>query len=264
MIKRTVRERPILFSGEMVRATLDGRKTQTRRVMKRNLPFQNEHGDWEWYPAGKATGFHATSGQPVFDVPQGWAHDWCPFGGHGERLWVRETFVLENCEAPLPDRPHRTEPGEWGNYLVPHYRATEPEPHIVPLDLSDSYDDRTRWTPSIFMPRWASRITLEIVDVRVERVQDITKKDAIKEGIQWSEAFPEGYTVGASLDPSGMMVGGSYKFHAYSATQCFAKLWDSLNATRGYGWDVNPWVWVVEFRQIQPGQQRLPEQKGEG
>ena len=251
MIKRTVRERPILFSGEMVRAILRGRKTQTRRAMKRNLPFQNEHGTWDWYPAGKALGFHARCGLPVFDVPQGWAHDWCPYGGHGEGLWVREAWRI--ASLPIDDCP------------AIQYRADDsidwPDPLDPIFDWDSKYEDwfermnsqlledceraglevnineemaytwdwdsiPTRWRPSIHMPRWASRITLEVTGVRVERVQDITPEDAEAEGI---EPYAPIYAPSAS------------------AIDAFSELWDSLNAK--YGWDVNPWVWVVEFRQ---------------
>lgn len=226
MIKDTVHTRPILFSGPMVRAILDGRKTQTRRVITKVAGFS------EWATIDKTV----VDTQAMLSRPSNVAFinsRHCSYGQLGDRLWVRETFVLENCEAPLPDRPHqKIEDSEWGPYLVPHYRATEPEPHIIPPDLTDSYDDRTRWSPSIFMPRWASRITLEVTGIRIEKVQDISPEDAGAEGI----------TINLPNAPFAAHFGRVAKFGA---------LWDSLNAKRGYGWELNPWVWVVEFRQLQ-------------
>ena len=206
----SARERPIIFSGEMVRAILDGCKTQTRRVIK----YKPAWGE-EFHLAAKA--LHL-----------------CPYGVPGDMLWVRETFVIEDTgdygpPNPLPeDRPVRIEGDdiEGEIYLIPHYRATEPEPHIVPWDRIDGCDDTTRWHPSIHMPRWASRISLTVKDVRVERVQDISEEGSRDEGVEFAPAGPGNCT--------NYVIG-------------FADLWDSINAKRGYGWDVNPWVWRVEF-----------------
>ncbi len=177
---------------------------------------------------------------------------------------MRETFILENAEKPLLDRPFLHDPEaewEWGDYLIPHYRATEPEPHIVNPRYDDG-DDRTRWSPCIFMPRWASRITLEVTGLRVERVQDITEKDAIAEGIQSDDDyrdsspadFPcprcEGHAVHEAF-------GADYGITEVDCDMCdtaqkrFGILWDSINAKRGYSWESNPHVWVVEFKRIE-------------
>jgi hypothetical protein len=99
---------------------------------------------------------------------------------------------------------------------------------------------KTKWRPSIFMPRWASRITLEVVNIRVERVQDISEWDAMAEGIRWDDD-KEGYV--GSED-------GRF-FHGSDIRTSFQLLWDSINAKRGYGWDSNPWCWVVEFRKVE-------------
>ena len=130
----------------------------------------------------------------------------CPYGVPGDRLWVRETFYSN---------------GMCKNTMSCHYRATYNglfTPDTVPW----------KWTPSIFMPRWASRITLEITGVRVERVQDISEEDARAEGI------PDEYRAG----------------HRIYYRPRFKTLWDSINAKRGFGWDSNPWVWVVEFKRV--------------
>jgi hypothetical protein len=187
-----VKERPILFSGPMVRAILDGRKTQTRRAVKIN---QRGCGG----PPFKVDGVTVCS----------------PHGVPGDRLWVREslTYITSDpvnatpCKvhcytASIPPGMTSANPYE-ANYLFP----TDGKPHLNPKN-----------TPGIFMPRWASRITLEVVDVRVQRLQDINQRDAMAEGTNGK--------------------------HSY------ATLWDSLNAKRGFGWGTNPWVWVIEFKRV--------------
>lgn len=171
-----MKEIPILFNGEMVRAILDGRKTQTRRVVK-------QRGD--------------CSG----------SMEQCPYGQPGDRLWVRETWACSHLYDQFPPR------------LIPldarfAYAATE---HIGGLIKR----------PSIHMPRWASRITLEIESVRVERVQEITRGDAMEEGCPFSN----------------MQAGPNPK-------HWFRDLWDSINGPRGFGWDVNPFVWAITFRRV--------------
>lgn len=191
------KERPILFSAQMVRAILDGRKTQTRRVI-------NPQPIWV---ADPSVPFKTTDADPKGIIN-------CPYGKTGDRLWVRETFCYHDDLAM---------------YL---YKA----------------DDVTccKWKPSIHMPRWASRITLEIVSVRVERLQDISEKDAIAEGISKvpfrpCEGWPicDGYMVGKDDGVTGL---------AAKASTAYKKLWESINGPGS--WDLNPWVWVVEFRRI--------------
>ena len=177
-------EKPILFNGEMVRAILGGRKTQTRRVVK---------------DQGRVPTVLQSDGNRLLPkhVPD-WFTDYCPYGGHGDRLWVRETHWRAEGE------------GTGGKVRFLQYKATSPDDP----PLGD------RWRPSIHMPRWASRITLEVTGVRVERVQDISNEDVHAEGFApWGDKYLS-----------------------------FADLWDSINANRGYGWDANPWVWVVEFK----------------
>lgn len=214
-------EHPILFTGEMVRAILDGRKTMTRRVVKlAGIDFRGCGGDkgTDWNDPS-SWGFEdedgnewALAAHPLVDhvIP-------CPHGVPGDTLWVRESFsAWFQCI-------------HWYNYKGIRddlaasnvfYRAT----HHYP-------DDDQKWVPSIFMPRWASRITLEITGVRVERVQEISEADAIAEGMT--------------------MIGPA----ALTNRTSFARLWDTINAKRGYGWDVNPWVWVVEFRRCGNGRE---------
>ena len=194
MTETTVRERAILFSGEMVRAILDGHKTQTRRVVK---------------PSGTQA-FELGMTMPEFraSLPPR-----CPYGVVGDRLWVRETWAIEQCGSRVSLKP-------------------EAWPNGWPLDRLLYNDTGTKWwnaRPSIHMPRWASRLTLEITDVRVERLQAISDEDAVAEGI---------------LGDSAM------------ARDNYRELWDSLNKSRGYSWEINPWVWVLGFR-------ARPAQEGE-
>ena len=143
------------------------------------------------------------------------------------------------------DRPTQYNPGdgsEWSEeyWLRPHYRATDPAPDLCyEDDENDDGEPKCKWRPSIFMPRWASRITLEIMNIRVERVQEITRNDAKAEGanaVWYWDAFKK-----TDLHKRGVL-------NPYIAN--FSVLWDAINANSGFGWDVNPWVWVVDFKAV--------------
>ncbi len=196
-------ERPILFSGPMVRAILEGRKTQTRRVVKHEIPQHLTH-------VRRLTNTNGDEGAVITEHPdmragQLAASVWCPYGKLGDRLWVRETHYVE----------HAPSAGETGFIL---YKSTDPDAPV------------SRWSPSIHMPRWASRITLEVVSVRVERLNDISEEDAIAEGCPYGVG-------GGMVDPA---VGDKQ----------FPTLWERINGPGS--WDANPWVWVVEFKRIEP------------
>lgn len=220
-------ERPILFSAPMVRALLAGTKTQTRRVVK--LPRRMVGGDLAAAFAGKMLGVTPGLHVPMPDGsvqrlrnPWGWPEP--------SRLWVRETFVLQrNVEDEPPPfrdgRPIKRGTGDYeSSWWQPHYRATDPTPELY---YEDSEDPACRWRPSIFMPRWASRITLEVIRVRVERLHGINEADAVAEGADWGAC-------------GGPQIG--------SHRAGYAALWEQIN---GPGtWDANPWVWVVEFQRI--------------
>lgn len=211
-----MKERPILFSAPMIHAILEGRKTQTRRVIRpsrcvRAGGFYNDRWLVRPHPEG---GFWATDGgqgmKPLLGCGGGFP---CPYGVPGDTLWVRETFVSGTMNG--------------GRDRWVRYRADDP------TDLPPD----TKWKPSIFMPRWASRITLEVAGVRVEQIQDISESDAIAEGI----------TDPAEIDHLRKMteaVGLQYCPHKMA----YSELWDELNDERGFGWDANPWVFVIEFR----------------
>lgn len=195
-----IKERPILFSGEMVRAVLQGRKTQTRRVVTQAFSWIDHRG------------------RPVIDSG-GYGVDLlrCPYGEPGERLWVRESWATRKGVDHY--KPSRLWPGVGVHYLA---GGTNILGHRFLVD-------RGKGRPSIFMPRWASRILLEVKSVRVERVQDISEEDA------WAE---------------GVVARGTSRYDG-EGRALFRGLWDSINKARGYGWDANPWVWVVEFQVIE-------------
>jgi hypothetical protein len=206
-----MKEHPILFSGAMVRAILEGRKTMTRRVIKEIPTTGYRWGGWIVEGArgdeGKAT--VVPEGNSKY-CGTGQILARCPYGQPGDRLWVRETW---HCPESLKDGVRDgTAPR---TYI--EYRADMP--HMIICDGG--------WTPSLFMPRWASRILLEITAIRVERVQDISDQDAEREGVDITNASIPGY-----------------------CRERFRWLWDSINAKRGFGWDANPWVWVVEFKRV--------------
>ena len=193
-------DHPIIFSGPMVRAILDGRKTQTRRVVKPQ-PYQIETS---WL-------------RPV--PGEWWKHlrPRLPYGIPGDRLWVRETWAeYVDVESGVHDDERFC------------YRATDKM--MLPV----------KWRPSIHMPRWASRITLEVTGVRVERLQEISEADARVEG------------VGRDTNPCDHVRQSCADIGCLGPTHraSFCELWDTLNAKRGYSWESNPWVWVVEFKLV--------------
>ncbi len=195
-------DRPILFSAPMVRAILADRKTQTRRVMRTNHVGYRSFLRWDGRPHTRAM-MACSNGDPGRPESSVFCED-NRIGVPGDRLWVRETFCLRD-----PD--HHPERGYW-------YAATD--------DV-----DNPRWTPSIFMPRRASRLTLAVTAVRVERLQAITEEDARAEGV--------------AVDPAALASGATHR-------QAFADLWDSLNGKRA-PWASDPWVWRIEFRRaVQP------------
>lgn len=210
-------ERPILFSGGMVMAILEGRKTQTRRVMKPQPKHpavsQSDAYPLSWYGHGD-----------LGIDPEVWN---CPYGVPGDRLWVRETWwsIPEPSVSDLRD----------GADTWPEPTGPQEQRVAYAADGDDPVSVR-QWgwklRPSIFMPRWASRITLEITDVRVQRVQEISAADCAAEGIR-----------SRGIDPPCIASALLY-------LSDYQELWDSINAKRGFGWEANPWVWALSFRRL--------------
>lgn len=203
-----MRERPILFSGEMVRAILAGRKTQTRRVIKPQPSNMDEWSGMGEFIDGRY-GFQNAVGNDYF----------CPLGKPGDRLWVRETWGMS---------VRRDGAGGTGEFIT--HKADDPD--AIYCSAACGTNIPIKWHPSIHMPRWASRITLEITDVRVERVQEISIDDIRSEGVM--QRFPK---VNDQFTPGILRVQ-------------FMNLWNSMYSKRGYGWESNPWVWVVSFKVV--------------
>ncbi len=260
-----MKETPIPFTGPMVRAILEGRKTMTRRVLKKQ-PYRSPHDNcWEWNGWGGADDGPIMAGRfGQFLIEQ------CPYGQPGDRLWVRETWVELMHTSPGSDMPELCEgdklmepatsyvgaDGEtrWtysGRVIA--YRATSK----VEFCDGDGFigemankEDMPRWKPSIFMPRWASRIMLEITSILVERVQDITEEDAKAECSNREAAYDDPDLKYESTCGEDRGAGAGY-FCPRSYVDGFRNLWDSINSKRGFGWDANPYVWVVGFRRVQ-------------
>lgn len=214
-----MKERPIIFSGPMVEAILGGRKTMTRRVVKPQPRQFSGRAGGRWI------------GDPITEmgklIP-------CPYGQPGQRLWVRETFAFSTDDELLPRENHRKCPERAGYYAQNVVWRADGNNEFHPRD------GKALWKPSIHMPRWASRLLLEVVAIRVERVGDTSSGDAFAEGILEYE------TACYHWEPFKM--GQTYFPDAVTA---YRTLWDSINRERGFGWDSNPWVWVVEFKIIE-------------
>ncbi len=240
-----MKERPILFSGPMVRAILDGRKTQTRRVMKNQPPDDVAPiSVSRYHPTIVDRNGDEAPGDEIFGAYSDDGEWGCksPFGEPGDRLWVRETHEVRRIgtETFEGGRPAR-------RYAGIAYQADDGRAEVdIDLNTFQALDAKESrgWSPSIHMPRWASRITLEITGVRVERLKAISEDDAIAEGI-------DGPMCSAA-------VGRAPSRHELlpAAVHGYAHLWDGLNAARGYGWDANPWAWVVQFRRIDGPEKR--------
>lgn len=246
-----MKEHPVIFSAPMVRAILDGRKTQTRRVFK--VPgvaggqFAITSPDEEIIRFDDGTFHYASTAALSGPYP-------CPYGQLGDRLWVRETWTWTGASSTSPPETPRAA-GAWDKLYVTYAadgcaRTIETGGKVLPLPQQppqregeeyclrdapadfvytgdNTYVDRLgqwwkRKIPAIHMPRWASRILLEVTDVRVQRLQDISEADALAEGCH-----------------------SQIKHSA-----AFADLWDLINAKRGFGWDANPWVWVLTFKRM--------------
>jgi len=208
-----MKERPILFKGDMVRAILEGRKTQTRRVVK--LPIKCPDTGCELAGCELA-------GSP-FDVTD----RTCPYGQLGDGLWVRETFGVLDADHQTPD-------------CKCYYKADCREG-----SESDSLRKEYgyKYKPSIHMPRWASRITLEIVSVRVERLNEISEADSAAEGIT------DGGCMNCGNSSHPVDCGCGFPLPSYK--ESFISLWESINGAGS--WQQNPWVWVVEFKKVAEG-----------
>lgn len=223
VVEVVMKERPILFSGPMVRAILAGTKSQTRRIVKpqptktsgthRGYPLPLMANDWAW-PHPRTSGATTISNRP--NGPLGWEIH-CPYGQPGDRLWVREAWSIDPHPGPNYSGGLRSPDG--GEVM---YRAT------------DGWHGP--WRPSIYMPRWASRLTLEITSVRVERLNDINEADAIAEGV-------------TAVSSGGVTLFTTTGVNCFqTAKDAYAALWESINGPGS--WGANPWVWCISFKVI--------------
>ncbi|ECE0890483.1 hypothetical protein DUV30_24840 [Salmonella enterica subsp. diarizonae] len=225
-----MKERGMIFNGEMVRAILEGRKTQTRR------PF-----NWRRQPAMEMAERDDGSLWPWAEDCERGGDIWfaCPFGEVGDRVWVRETWqaihddvdefghVEERTYAPsIPKEKDRY----WHTVYAEHFGDESREDRGFP------------WRPAIHMPRWASRITLEITDVRVERLHSISERDALREGLFQLPASGR-YCLQPGMQYFGMA--------SHSAKEVYSWLWASIYGEES--WAANPWVWVIEFKRVEGG-----------
>lgn len=202
-------ERGMIFNSEMVRAILDGRKTQTRRIMAPQPADDIERGI---FPNPEVIGWKSSRRHKHGSTT---AH-FCPYGKPGDRIWVREAFRVHSRATDVATLVYKaSERNSW----------TE-QTHRVPVAVCNKPATPEKWTPSLHMPRWASRILLEITDVRVERLRSMSQDDARAEGV---------------IAASGPMEAGL----------AFRELWDSIYGEEG--WKSNPWVWVIEFKRVEGG-----------
>lgn len=211
-----MKERPILFSGAMVRAVLAGTKTQTRRAMKPQPELVKDLTDtslamfWTW------------RGQKMAEMGRDQVMRMCPYGGRGDRLWVRESFDF--LPSGGPDQPQACE--------IVYWASGSTEPRTAPSDYNPMIYGHQKVRPSIHMPRWASRILLEITAVRVERLQGISEADCIAEGVNMHADHH-----------------GKPRTSIYSPVQAYRDLWEQINGPDS--WAANPWVWVIEFKMVE-------------
>ena len=224
-----MKEYPILFSSPMVKAILDGNKTQSRRVVmsrSKKYPCFNiaEQHDGSFWPEYADDDFASRDDGGPHQIS-------CPYGNVGSILYVRETW--------MPVASVGNKKNGW-HHMIVHYKADPPDvAHKIyaPVSAMDKYSNSwEKYKPSIFMPKWAARLWLEITDVRVERLQEITIDDIKDEGLKYAKR----------------------SYHNPSEDQpdpweCFAQLWDSINRKRtGCSWADNPWCWCIGFRRIKP------------
>lgn len=241
-----MKERPIPFTVGMLRALQEGRKTQTRRVVALRQFGPSDTPGYDWTFRGTRRGATRGSGSECWqDFRTADLLSLCPYGVPGDRLWVRETHAFH--EDYLRQVGYAAD-GAWGSCGGDGDGGWEFARHgwisgVAQGEERGKWVGRDyfgRWRSPRFMPRWASRILLEVTGVRVERVQAISEADVLAEGLVREEdlpgeAFPYRYGLPGAL---------TNRTH-YAA---FARLWDGINAARGHSWESNPWAWAISFR----------------
>jgi len=251
-------ERPILFSGPMVKAILDGTKTQTRRVIKPQPIVEDGELRFPW------ASFFDFGHVHTFDKKGVGGENWnapdypnenkfaqalkrtpyknpCPYGIPWDELYVRETFRhFGNLYRRGMMYEQVTYQADGATREIPYFHTGDGKTNPPVRKWWNT--GKAPWTSGRFIPRRYSRIQLEITEVRVERVQDISEEDARAEGI---EMYPYPVACDMARHPKD-------DTRLVSPQSAFASLWDSINSKRGFGWDINPFVWVISFRRIRP------------
>lgn len=233
-----MKERGMIFNGEMVRAILDGRKTQTRRIMAPQPADDIERGI---FPNPEVIGWKSSRRHKHGGTT---AH-FCPYGKPGDRIWVREAFRVHSRATDVATLVYKaSERNSW----------TE-QTHRVPVAVCNKPATPEKWTPSLHMPRWASRILLEITDVRVERLNTISEEDAQREGVHtevWDQTVvARNYAVSDEFFqfwsedmPHHVEMNQLYR-------SSFRSLWESIYGEES--WKANGWVWVISFKRVEGG-----------
>ncbi|HBW4090644.1 TPA: hypothetical protein ME348_000845 [Klebsiella pneumoniae] len=220
-----MKERGMIFNGEMVRALLSGRKTQTRRIIKDCTVGRDQISKFIQIEK-KFIGCYPE------DVPE-LIRECCPYGIPGDRIWVREAFRVHSRATDVATLVYKaSERNSW----------TE-QTHRVPVAVCNKPATPEKWTPSLHMPRWASRILLEITDVRVERLNAISEEDAEAEGIDMEALYDSQDCYDCIADHN--MTGRP------TVTGAFKYLWESIYGEES--WKANPWVWVIKFKRVEGG-----------
>ena len=233
---------PIIFSALMVRALLEGSKTQTRRILKPQ-PTPDATGRWTYVVSSTDKQQEDCMQYCVIDNAGSSFTDRgrervvfskrSPYGQPGDQLWVRETWQGPLLIEGDDFEAYRESPDD---FKKPDYCEYAADGGPKPEFMTDDDELVCRWRPSIFMPRWASRITLKILSVRVKRLQDINEADAIAEGVDFDPGEGGIYWVPGS------------GFSSDTAKGSYRLLWESINGSES--WDLNPWVWVIEFKKV--------------
>jgi hypothetical protein len=225
-----MKSRPIPFSAPMVRALLNGSKTQTRRVVKPDMNLEQRQSTGFSYTDKKGMRWMCGVGSSDAETMRNFTRQHCPYGQPGDQLWVREAWrARREFDSVKPSDLEGPVDGILGTPII--YEASRHE--------SVQFGKLRR---SMFMPRWASRITLEITGVRVERLQDISEADAIAEGIKTNAAWPGGFF-------KNYLLNSEQDVRALPPVRSYQSLWESINGPGS--WGANPWVWVVEFKRLE-------------
>ena len=225
-----MKERPILFSEQRVRALLVGQQTQTRRIMKpQTFGLGQDHHEGVHAFDVSANHLHGYKMMSMADISYQ-----CPYGKPGDILWVRETWrgpIVPECDLAEYER----DPTPFRLPAFCQYRADSNE--LGQHSMNSPEGEQFGWQTAIHMPRWASRINLEITDVRAEKIQDISEDDIMAEGVQTDSHFLNNFF--------------TMNMDSESPKEAYRKAWQKQYGATS--WEVNPWVWVVEFHRIDRG-----------